>query len=142
MPSASSQPVRYSRLVDRLQRLTQRLVEEDVPFQPRNLRPGGQDRTSVEVLSEGGRLGLRVDHGGHLRKLREIAPQTALGVRVGEQPAGWPDHVGFVTLADLNLVHEDRQELEVDLGDGRTGVLTGMRHRDRHERVEPVKVDR
>ncbi len=35
-----------------------------------------------------------------------------------------------------------RQELEIDLGDGRAGVSAGMRHRNRHERIQPVEIDR
>ncbi len=143
MPSASSHAGPEQQAVDRLQRLAQRLLEEDVPVQP-----AGPRRAAVSTERPSGsrperdRLGLAHDHGGHLRKLGEIVPSAAIGVGMREQPAARSDDVGLGALADLAAGRERRQELEIDLGDGRAGVAAGMRHRDRHERLEPVEIDR
>ena len=59
-----------------------------------------------------------------------------------EQPATRSHDKRLVAFADLIRIDESRQKLEIDLGYGRTGVPAGVRHRDGHERIKSVEIDR
>ena len=60
----------------------------------------------------------------------------------GDDLAALIDHIGEGRLADLGVAEEIRQEAQIDLGDGDVGIEAGMRHRDRHEGLRAVEINR
>ena len=140
MPPANSHAVRYEQAIDRLQRLVQRLLEKDIPVHPRNECPGRQDRTPVGIFPEIDRL--RLHHAGHLGKFGKIGAQSHFGIGMRDQSPSGTNHERIDILADPASIDQRRNELEIDFRDGRSGIAAGMRHRNRHERIRPVEINR
>ena len=116
---------------DGLLRLDRRHLDEDQPFQRRDLGVGGEHRDAGEVrgvdLAVAG-LG-RGERRRHLRQALHVgAAQHQRDVGMRHQPALRADDIGVAVLADLDLRDDVPDQLEVDLGHG-DAAAPAMGHR-------------
>ena len=128
--------------VDRLQRGSAWLLEKYMPIEKRNSGRRSQDRTAVQVLSEGQGLALVLCHRSYLRQTLKAGTEAHIRVGVGEQAPLRPDNIRIQVFSDLSRIDEAGYEFEAYLRHGRTSISSGMRHRYGNERVESVEIRR
>ena len=119
-------------VVDRRQRLAQRLLEDHEPAKLRNRSGVAQHRMAVDVGAGFKRCATRLQQRGDLRQRGNILAPARTLERTCQHEAARIDHIGAADLAHLRLVHKIRQATTVDFGDG-AGVASRVSHPDRHE---------
>ncbi len=125
------------RLVDRLQRLAERQVDEHQPAQRADRRRGREDVAAQPVARDGrdvdAGVARAIERHGNVRDTAEVGlAQHDADVGVGDEQAALVDHVGGAGLADLDARDHVPDELEVDLGHRHPGraAAAGDAHGD------------
>ena len=119
---------------ERLERLLQRLLDEDDPAQRRDRRVRGEDLAALGIAGDrhlgaaGGQRGL---HLGEIRQRGLLQHEADVGMR-DEGPVAI-DRVGQTRLADLDLGDDLPDELQIDLG--HRHAAAALRHGDGHVRL-------
>ena len=125
--------------VESLERLPERLLDEDRPLERRDRGVHGHHAPALEVARDrdllprlarhrrAGQGGLDLVEPGEGRLLEHEAD-----VRVRDEDALAVEHEGVAGLADLDLRDDVPDEFQVHLGHGDAGALAAPGHRDRH----------